>query len=101
MKLTENRTLRRGILRSLLGLCFKNPVDVHLIAVYAKDMSKLTVTGDVDPVDIVRRLRKKHGYAELITVGPAKVPNKRPVENIPHMTRFYSSSSSDESIRNY
>ncbi|KAB1221907.1 hypothetical protein CJ030_MR2G026723 [Morella rubra] len=109
MTLTENQTLRHGRLRSLLGLCFTNPVDSHLIAMYAKDPLKLTVIGEgVDPDAIVRSLRK-HGYAGLLsvgpaiepTVGPAIEPNKRPVENIPRMTRSYSSSSSDEDIRNY
>ncbi|KAI3928889.1 hypothetical protein MKW92_019481 [Papaver armeniacum] len=40
---------------------------------------KLTITGDVDPVDIVIKLRK-HCNAELVSVGPAKEPEKKKEE---------------------
>ncbi|XP_008803071.2 heavy metal-associated isoprenylated plant protein 39-like [Phoenix dactylifera] len=37
---------------------------------------KLTVTGDVDPVDVVRNLRKCW-YTEILSVGPAKEEKKK------------------------
>ncbi|CAN1267568.1 Heavy metal-associated isoprenylated plant protein 12 [Linum perenne] len=40
---------------------------------------KLTVTGDVDPVHAVSKLRKSFRRAEIVTVGPAaKEPEKKP-----------------------
>lgn len=38
--------------------------------------NKLTVVGDVDPIDVVKKLRKKQWYAEILTVGPAKEEKK-------------------------
>ncbi|KAJ6421258.1 hypothetical protein OIU84_028604 [Salix udensis] len=40
---------------------------------------KLTVTGDIDPVHIVAKLRKQC-HTEIITVGPAKEPEKKKEE---------------------
>ncbi|GFP88932.1 hypothetical protein PHJA_001036900 [Phtheirospermum japonicum] len=37
---------------------------------------KLTVVGDVDPVEIVSKLRK-FWHTEIVTVGPAKEPEKK------------------------
>lgn len=37
---------------------------------------KLTVVGDVDPIDLVKKL-KKLCHAELLSVGPAKEPEKK------------------------
>ena len=37
---------------------------------------KLTVTGDVDPVNVVSKLRKGNWHAQIITVGPAKEEKK-------------------------
>ncbi|GAB4834472.1 hypothetical protein Ancab_032728 [Ancistrocladus abbreviatus] len=37
--------------------------------------SKLTVIGDVDPVQVVSKLRKQ-GHADILTVGPAKEEKK-------------------------
>ncbi|KAI3453756.1 hypothetical protein Pfo_010419 [Paulownia fortunei] len=44
----------------------------------AMDMNakKLTVVGDVDPVQVVGKL-KKSWHTELLTVGPAKEPQKK------------------------
>ncbi|KAL0283819.1 UNVERIFIED_CONTAM: Heavy metal-associated isoprenylated plant protein 39 [Sesamum angustifolium] len=44
----------------------------------AMDMKerKLTVVGDVDPVQIVSKLRKSW-HTEIVTVGPAKEPEKK------------------------
>ncbi|KAL0408138.1 UNVERIFIED_CONTAM: Heavy metal-associated isoprenylated plant protein 39 [Sesamum radiatum] len=36
---------------------------------------KLTVVGNVDPVEVVGKLRKWH--TEIVTVGPAKEPEKK------------------------
>ncbi|XP_073125507.1 heavy metal-associated isoprenylated plant protein 39 [Henckelia pumila] len=38
---------------------------------------KLTVIGTVDPVSVVSKLRKKNWTADIITVGPAKEPEKK------------------------
>ena len=40
---------------------------------------KLTVTGDIDPVDLVSKLRKICP-AEILSVGPAKEPEKKKEE---------------------
>lgn len=37
---------------------------------------KLTVTGDIDPVAVVAKLRKLC-HTEIVTVGPAKEPEKK------------------------
>ncbi|KAL3833456.1 hypothetical protein ACJIZ3_008192 [Penstemon smallii] len=44
----------------------------------AMDMNekKLTVIGDVDPVQVVSKLRK-FWYTDIVTVGPAKEPEKK------------------------
>lgn len=39
---------------------------------------KLTVVGEVDPVAVVGKLKKKKLHTELLTVGPAKGPEKKP-----------------------
>ncbi|XP_021726838.1 heavy metal-associated isoprenylated plant protein 39-like [Chenopodium quinoa] len=36
---------------------------------------KLTVIGDMDPVAVVKKLRKNY-YTDIVTVGPAKEPEK-------------------------
>ncbi|GMI99635.1 hypothetical protein like AT5G52760 [Hibiscus trionum] len=40
---------------------------------------KLTVTGDIDPVKAVRKLRKLC-HTEIVSVGPAKEPEKKKEE---------------------
>ncbi|TXG71017.1 hypothetical protein EZV62_005952 [Acer yangbiense] len=40
---------------------------------------KLTVVGDIDPVEIVGKLRKLC-YTEIVSVGPAKEPEKKKEE---------------------
>ncbi|KAA8539962.1 hypothetical protein F0562_026654 [Nyssa sinensis] len=51
---------------------------VDSIAMEIKD-KKLTVTGDIDPVTIVAKLRKLC-HTEILTVGPAKEPEKKKEE---------------------
>ncbi|XP_073156666.1 heavy metal-associated isoprenylated plant protein 39-like [Henckelia pumila] len=41
---------------------------------------KLMVIGTVDPVTVVSKLRKKNWPADIISVGPAKEPEKKPEE---------------------
>ncbi|WOG90202.1 hypothetical protein DCAR_0209445 [Daucus carota subsp. sativus] len=48
---------------------------VDSISIDMKD-KKLTVVGDVDPVVLVKKL-KKLCHAELLSVGPAKEPEKK------------------------
>lgn len=43
------------------------------------DGKKLTVVGEVDPIEIVGKL-KKCCHTELVTVGPAKEPEKKKEE---------------------
>lgn len=47
----------------------------------AMDMKekKLTVIGTVDPVEVVNKLKKKW-HTEILTVGPAKEPEKKKEE---------------------
>ena len=52
-----------------------NFAGVESVSIEMKD-KKMTVTGDVDPVDIVGKLRKLC-HTEIITVGPAKEPEKK------------------------
>ncbi|KAE8736426.1 Detected protein of confused Function [Hibiscus syriacus] len=40
---------------------------------------KLTVTGDIDPIAAVRKLRKLC-HTEIVSVGPAKEPEKKKEE---------------------
>ncbi|GAB4834470.1 hypothetical protein Ancab_032726 [Ancistrocladus abbreviatus] len=47
---------------------------INSVAVDMKE-SKLTVIGDVDPVQVVSKLRKQ-GHADILTVGPAKEEKK-------------------------
>ncbi|KDP22219.1 hypothetical protein JCGZ_26050 [Jatropha curcas] len=51
---------------------------VDSISLDMKD-KKLTVTGDVDPVNIVSKLRKLC-HTEIVSVGPAKEPEKKKEE---------------------
>ncbi|KAI4315459.1 hypothetical protein L6164_028267 [Bauhinia variegata] len=48
----------------------------------AMDMKekKLTVVGDVDPVHVVSKLRKLW-HVDIVTVGPAKEPEKKKDQN--------------------
>ncbi|CAN1264470.1 Heavy metal-associated isoprenylated plant protein 39 [Linum perenne] len=39
--------------------------------------SKLTVTGSIDPVNVVSKLRKSFRRTEIVTVGPATAPEKK------------------------
>uniref|UniRef100_A0A5B7CB23 HMA domain-containing protein n=1 Tax=Davidia involucrata TaxID=16924 RepID=A0A5B7CB23_DAVIN len=48
---------------------------VESIAMDMKD-KKLTMTGDIDPVTVVAKLRKVC-HTEIVTVGPAKEPEKK------------------------
>ncbi|KAF5766815.1 putative heavy metal-associated domain, HMA, heavy metal-associated domain superfamily [Helianthus annuus] len=52
---------------------------VDSVAVDMKD-KKLTVIGDVDPVSVVSKLRKIC-HADIISVGPAKEPEKKKEES--------------------
>ncbi|KAJ6370679.1 hypothetical protein OIU77_001227 [Salix suchowensis] len=48
---------------------------VESVSIEMKDQ-KLTVIGDIDPVHIVAKLRKQF-HTQIITVGPAKEPEKK------------------------
>nr|POE99177.1 heavy metal-associated isoprenylated plant protein 39 [Quercus suber] len=48
---------------------------VDSISMDMKD-KKLTVTGDIDPVDVVNKLRKLC-FTEIVSVGPAKEEKKK------------------------
>lgn len=51
---------------------------VDSISIDSKD-NKLTVTGDLDPVCLVSKLRKIC-HADILSVGPAKEPEKKKEE---------------------
>ncbi|XP_062120324.1 heavy metal-associated isoprenylated plant protein 39-like [Humulus lupulus] len=51
---------------------------VDSISMDSKDM-KLTVTGDIDPVTLVSKLRKLCN-ADILSVGPPKAPEKKKEE---------------------
>ena len=51
------------------------PTGIDSISIDMKE-KKLTVIGSVDPVDIVSKLKKKW-YTEILSVGPAKEPEKK------------------------
>lgn len=53
---------------------------VESAAVVGEERDQLAVTGDgVDAVDLTRRLRKKMGHAELLSVGDANSEQPSPV----------------------
>ncbi|ERN10832.1 hypothetical protein AMTRI_Chr09g19640 [Amborella trichopoda] len=64
---------KRKVLRAVTSLPGIDSVSVDM-----KD-NKLTVVGDVDPVHIVGKLRKTR-HTEILTVGPAKEPEKKKEE---------------------
>ncbi|PIA34289.1 hypothetical protein AQUCO_03800108v1 [Aquilegia coerulea] len=51
---------------------------IDSIAMDMKD-KKLTVIGDIDPVNVVSKLRK-FWHTEIVSVGPAKEPEKKKEE---------------------
>ncbi|XP_031096232.1 heavy metal-associated isoprenylated plant protein 39-like isoform X2 [Ipomoea triloba] len=51
---------------------------IDSIAIELKE-KKLTIIGDVDPIVVVGKLRKSW-HTEILTVGPAKEPEKKKVE---------------------
>ncbi|KAK7279904.1 hypothetical protein RJT34_24964 [Clitoria ternatea] len=53
---------------------------VESVSVDMKD-KKLTLTGDIDPVDVVAKLRK-FCHTEIVSVGPAKEPKKDDKEKV-------------------
>ncbi|KAJ0805832.1 putative heavy metal-associated domain, HMA, heavy metal-associated domain superfamily [Helianthus annuus] len=61
---------KRKVLKAVSGLS-----GIESLAMDMKEQ-KLTVIGDVDPVDIVGKLKKWH--TNILTVGPAKEPDKKP-----------------------
>ena len=56
-------------------LCSAIFAGIDSIEVSMKDQ-KMTVTGDIDPVVVVCKLRKGW-YAEILSVGPAKEEKKK------------------------
>ncbi|CAI9094160.1 OLC1v1029850C1 [Oldenlandia corymbosa var. corymbosa] len=62
---------KQKVLKAVSGLSGIDSLSMEL-----KDQ-KLTVVGDVDPVEVVGKLRKKNWHAEIISVGPAKEAEKK------------------------
>ena len=69
-------------------VCDPKCAGVHSISMDMKDQ-KLTVIGDIDPVDIVARLRKMC-FTEIVTVGPEKQEEepKKPDLDAPECVNF-------------
>ncbi|TXG50566.1 hypothetical protein EZV62_023090 [Acer yangbiense] len=58
---------------------------IESLAMDMKDQ-KLTVIGDIDPIEVVNKLRQKKYYAEILSVGPKdekKPDQKKPEEKKP------------------
>ncbi|KAH7550225.1 hypothetical protein JRO89_XS13G0157100 [Xanthoceras sorbifolium] len=55
---------------------------INSIAMDMKD-KKLTVIGDVDPIEVVCKLRQKKWYTEILSVGPVKPEDKKPEDKKP------------------
>ncbi|XP_059663951.1 heavy metal-associated isoprenylated plant protein 16-like [Cornus florida] len=54
---------------------------VETLALKGEDMNQIEVTGDgIDAVSVTKLLRKKMGYAELVSVGP--VGQKKPQDTM-------------------
>nr|XP_043613859.1 heavy metal-associated isoprenylated plant protein 39-like [Erigeron canadensis] len=66
---------KRKAMRAVSGLS-----GIESMAIDMKD-KKLTLIGDVDPVDVVGKLKKWH--TEIVTVGPAKEEKKKVEEKKP------------------
>lgn len=76
MKLFKRKKKVLSIATYLLLLpCSTTFAGIDSIEMNMKD-GKLTVIGDVDPVEIVRKL-KKNWHTEILTVGPAKEEKKK------------------------
>lgn len=62
----------------LMKFCFVIPNCYSGIESISVDMKakKITVIGNVDPVDIICKLRKCGGHAAILSVGPAKDPKE-------------------------
>ncbi|KAG6409859.1 hypothetical protein SASPL_127901 [Salvia splendens] len=72
LDLADDKTKQKA-LKKVSGL-----FGLESISLDSKD-KKLTVTGDIDPIDVVAKLRKIC-YTEIISVGPAKEPEKKKEE---------------------
>ncbi|XP_038875364.1 heavy metal-associated isoprenylated plant protein 39-like [Benincasa hispida] len=53
---------------------------IESIAMDMKD-KKLTVIGDVDPVDVITKIRKHWPNADVVSIGPAKEEKKEELKN--------------------
>ncbi|KZV17534.1 hypothetical protein F511_34456 [Dorcoceras hygrometricum] len=62
--------IRKKAMKNISGIS-----GIESIAMDSKD-KKLTITGDIDAVSVVAKLRKLC-HAEIVTVGPAKEPEKK------------------------
>ncbi|XP_073315939.1 heavy metal-associated isoprenylated plant protein 12-like [Primulina huaijiensis] len=69
---TDEKTKKKAM-KNISGIS-----GVESISMDSKD-KKLTVTGDIDPVAMVAKLRKLC-HTEIVTVGPAKEPEKKKEE---------------------
>ncbi|XP_057842343.1 heavy metal-associated isoprenylated plant protein 39 [Cryptomeria japonica] len=65
----ENEKSKKRALKTVAGV-----QGVESVAVDMKE-KKMTVIGEVDPVNVTSKLRK-FGYTELLSVGPAKEEKK-------------------------
>ncbi|KAK4748633.1 hypothetical protein SAY87_015219 [Trapa incisa] len=68
----NNEKGKQKVLKAVSGL-----PGIESLSADVKD-GKLTVVGEVDPVRVVARLKKVKCHTEILTVGPAKEPEKKP-----------------------
>ncbi|KAI3444493.1 hypothetical protein Pfo_001158 [Paulownia fortunei] len=71
LDLQDDKEQQRRALKTVSTLSGIDQISVDLKG------KKLTVIGTVDPVSVVGKLRKKNWPANIISVGPAKEPEKK------------------------
>ncbi|KAK9994583.1 hypothetical protein SO802_024286 [Lithocarpus litseifolius] len=71
----KTQILNHEKLTNLSVFLYCNLIGVDSISMEMKD-KKLTVTGDIDPVDVVNKLRKLC-FTDIVSVGPAKEEKKK------------------------
>ncbi|XP_026408948.1 heavy metal-associated isoprenylated plant protein 39-like isoform X2 [Papaver somniferum] len=67
---------RQKAMNSVTGLLGINSISMDI------EKKQLTIIGDFDAVDIIKKLRKKDYHANMVFLGPAEEPKKKPEETV-------------------